>query len=77
MAQDYKSVVLTPPEEENQASLIASIGAGVATGLIRIPEGAASLFANIYDVTHDTETALDVEKWFDDNIYNKLEYQED
>ena len=63
---------LIPAEEENQASLIASIGAGVATGLIRIPEGAASLFANIYDVTHDTETALDVEKWFDDNIYNKL-----
>ena len=68
----YKPEKLIPEEEESRPSLIASIGAGVATGLIRIPEGAASLFASICDVTHDTETALDVEKWFDDNIYNKL-----
>ena len=72
MAQDYKSVVLTPPEEENQVSLMSSIGAGIATGLIKIPEGAASLYANIYDLTNDTDTALDVEKWFDNNIYKKL-----
>ena len=36
MAQDYKSVVLTPPEEENQVSLMSSIGAGIATGLIKL-----------------------------------------
>jgi len=72
MAQDYKSFVLTPPEEENQVSLMSSIGAGIVTGLIKIPEGAASLYANIYDLTNDTDTALDVEKWFDDNVYKKL-----
>ena len=63
---------LIPAEEENQVSLMSSIGAGIATGLIKIPEGAASLYANIYDLTNDTDTALDVEKWFDDNIYKKL-----
>jgi len=51
---------------------MSSIGAGIATGLIKIPEGAASLYANIYDLTNDTDTALDVEKWFDDNVYKKL-----
>ena len=70
--QKYDSQKLIEPEEENQASLIESIGAGIATGLIKIPEGAASLYANIYDLTNDTDTALEVEKWFDDNVYKKL-----
>ena len=68
----YSPQALTAPEEENQVSLMSSIGAGIVTGLIKIPEGAASLYANIYDLTNDTDTALDVEKWFDDNIYKKL-----
>ena len=68
----YSPQALTAPEEENQTSLMASIGAGIATGLIKIPEGAASLYANIYDLTNDTDTALEVEKWFDENIYKKL-----
>ena len=63
---------LIPAEEENQVSLMSSIGAGIATGLIKIPEGAASLYANIYDLTNDTNTAADVENWFDENIYKKL-----
>ena len=70
--QKYDSQKLIEPEEENQASLMESIGAGIATGLIKIPEGAASLYANIYDLTNDTDTALEVEKWFDDNVYKKL-----
>jgi len=70
--QKYDSQKLIEPEEENQTSLMASIGAGIATGLIKIPEGAASLYANIYDLTNDTDTALEVEKWFDDNVYKKL-----
>ena len=72
MAQTYKSVVLTPPEEHTDPSIIGSVGAGIATGLIRIPEGAASLFASLYDLTNDTDTATEVEEWFDKNIYNKL-----
>ena len=72
MASSYDPTKLNTAEEENQTSLMASIGAGIATGLIKIPEGAASLYANIYDLTNDTDTALEVEKWFDDNVYKKL-----
>ena len=72
MATSYDPTKLNSAEEENQTSLMSSIGAGIATGLIKIPEGAASLYANIYDLTNDTDTALDVEKWFDDNVYKKL-----
>ena len=69
MAQkDYSPEWLTSAEENSDVSLMSSIGAGIVTGLIKIPEGAASLYANIYDLTNDTDTALDVEKWFDDNI---------
>ena len=63
---------LNSAEKENDVSLITSIGAGIASGLIKIPEGAASLYANIYDLTNDTNTAADVENWFDENIYKKL-----
>ena len=72
MAQAYKPVILSPPEEHNDPSIIGSIGAGIATGLIRIPEGAASLFASLYDLTNDTDTATEVEEWFDKNVYSKL-----
>ena len=58
-------------EENNDPSIIGSVAAGIATGLIRIPQGAASLFASIYDITNDTNTAQGVEEWFDENIYSK------
>ena len=63
---------LNSAEEENDPSIIGSVAAGIATGLIRIPEGAASLFASLYDLTNDTNTAGEVEEWFDKNIYSKL-----
>ena len=69
---EFEAARLNAAEEENEVSLMSSIGAGIATGLIKIPEGAASLYASIYDLTNDTDTALDVEKWFDDNVYKKL-----
>ena len=40
--QEYKPDWLTEAEANNDPSIIGSIGAGIATGLIRIPEGAAS-----------------------------------
>ena len=40
--------------------------AGVATGLWNIPKGVFSLGATIFDLIGDTNTAKDVEKWFDD-----------
>tara|TARA_R110000796_G_scaffold250827_1_gene380916 strand:- start:193 stop:4239 length:4047 start_codon:yes stop_codon:yes gene_type:complete len=68
----FDPAVLNQQEENSETSLIGSIGAGVATGLIKIPEGAFSLFANIYDLTNDTSTATELESWFDENIYKKL-----
>jgi len=70
--EEYRPAWLTDAEEENETSLMGSIGAGIVTGLIKIPEGAFSLFASLYDMTNDTDTALDVEKWFDDNVYKQL-----
>ena len=70
--EPYDPAKLLAAEEESQVGLMSSIGAGIATGLIKIPEGAASLYANIYDLTNDTDTALEVEKWFDENVYKKL-----
>ena len=72
MAVAFNPASLTSAEEENNPSLIGSVMAGIATGLIRIPEGAASLFASIYDITNDTDTATEVEEWFDENIYQNL-----
>ena len=69
---DFDPTKLNSAEENNDPSIIGSVAAGIATGLIRIPEGAASLFASIYDITNDTDTAQGVEEWFDKNVYNKL-----
>ena len=70
--KNYNPEFLTEAEKENDPSIIGSVGAGIATGLIRIPEGAASLFASLYDLTNDTKTSEEVENWFDKNIYSKL-----
>ena len=70
--QNYDPAKLLAAEENSNPSIIGSVAAGIATGLIRIPEGAASLFASIYDITNDTDTAQGVEEWFDENVYNKL-----
>ena len=72
MATTYDPLKLTPGEEENDPSIIGSMVAGLATGLIRIPEGAISLAASLFDLTADTDTATEVEQWFDENIYKKL-----
>ena len=72
MAVTFNPASLTSAELENDPSLIGSVMAGIATGLIRIPEGAFSLGASLYDLTADTDTATDVEQWFDENIYKNL-----
>ena len=43
---------------------MASIFAGIGSGLIDIPKG--SLGASIYDLTNDTNKAAEIEKYFDD-----------
>jgi hypothetical protein len=53
-------------EEGNDLAWYESMFAGIASGVIKIPEGAISLGAEIYDATNDTRTAAEVEKWFAD-----------
>jgi len=57
--------IQTKPKEED-VGFFESALAGVATGLWNIPKGFVSLGAEIYDLIGDTDTAKDVEKWFDD-----------
>jgi len=54
------------PEDNNEVSTIASIFAGIGSGLIDIPKGLFSLGASIYDLTNDTNKAAEIEKYFDD-----------
>jgi hypothetical protein len=65
-----KYVELTKAEENNPSSVFASIGAGLASGLIKTVEGVVSLGAELVDYGADSNTAADVEKFFDDiNIF--------
>ena len=56
----------TIKNEEEDVGFFESALAGVATGLWNIPKGFVSLGAELYDLVGDTDTAKDVEKWFDD-----------
>ena len=42
VAQVYNPQKLTSAEENNDPCIIGSVAAGIATGLIRIPQGAAA-----------------------------------
>ena len=65
-----KYVPLSPAEENNSSSIYASVFAGVASGLIKTVEGVVSLGAELIDYGADSNTAADVEKFFDDiNIF--------
>ena len=56
----------TEKKKEQDVGFFESALAGVATGLWNIPKGFVSLGAEVYDLVADTNTAKDVEKWFDD-----------
>jgi len=62
---------LSPEEEKTEKKKEQDVGffesalAGVATGLWNIPKGFVSLGAEIFDLVGDTNTAKDVEEWFD------------
>ena len=56
----------SPESQEDDVGFFESALAGVATGLSNIPKGFVSLGAEIFDLVGDTDTARDVEKWFDD-----------
>jgi len=46
---EFNANRLNYAEENNDPSIIGSVAAGIAIGLIRIPQGAASLFASTTD----------------------------
>ena len=56
---------LSEAEKANRPSWYKAMGAGLASGAIKIPEGFVSLFADMYDLTNDTNTAAKVEDFFD------------
>jgi len=65
-----KYAPLAPAEKNNPSSIFASVGAGLASGLIKTVEGVVSLGAELIDYGADSNTAGDVEKFFDDiNIF--------
>ena len=53
-------------KKDSDVGFFESALAGVATGLWNIPKSVFSLGATIFDLAADTNTARDVEEWFDD-----------
>jgi len=65
-----KFVPLIPAEQNSDTSWYTSVGAGLASGLLKTVEGVVSLGAELIDLGADSNTAGDVEKFFDDvNIF--------
>ena len=53
-------------KDKEEVGFFESALAGVATGLWNIPKGFVSLGAELYDLVGDTNTAKEVEQWFDE-----------
>ena len=65
-----KFIPLLPSEQNNDTSWYTSIGAGLASGLLKTVEGVTSLGAELIDLGADSNTAGEVEKFFDSiNIF--------
>ena len=62
---ELKFQPLLPQEEGNEVSWYTSGLSGIASGLIKVPEGVFSLGAELIDLGFDTNTAADVEMFFD------------
>ena len=64
---------LTPQEQSSETSAITAMFAGIASGIIKVPEGVISLGAELIDLGFDTDTATEVEKAFDAiNIFEEV-----
>ena len=63
MAEDNRS--LNSAEANNETSWYKAFGAGLASGIIKIPEGIISLGAELIDLGADSDTASSVEEYFD------------
>jgi hypothetical protein len=58
-------VPLNSAEENNETSWYTAMAAGLASGILKVPEGIVSLGAELIDLGADTNTVADVEKFFD------------
>ena len=65
-AEAFGPTISAKRKKADETGFIESALAGVATGLINIPKGFISLGAEVFDLIGDTDTATDVEKFFDD-----------
>ena len=70
MAEDYIDFdqdffALNPEELGSERNAITAGVAGIASGLIKIPEGVVSLGAELIDLGAGTDLATDVEVFFD------------
>jgi len=63
--QEYDVFNLIDEEQGSETNALVSALAGVASGLIKVPEGVISLGAELIDLGFDTNTAAKVEKTFD------------
>jgi len=57
---------LNNAEKNNDTAWYTAAASGIASGLLKIPEGVVSLAAELIDLGADTNTAASVEKFFDD-----------
>ena len=63
MAEKY--LPLNEAERDSDRSWYSSFASGIASGIIKVPEGVFSLTAELIDLGFDTDTASDVEQFFD------------
>ena len=56
---------LVDAEKNNDTNFFIAGAAGIASGIIKVPEGVVSLAAELIDMGAGTDTAADVEKFFD------------
>ena len=63
MAEEF--LPLNPAEEYEDTSWYTAAAAGIASGILKVPEGVFSLAAELIDLGADTNTAASVESFFD------------
>ena len=69
--EDYLD--LSPIEQGRETNAISAAVAGLISGAIKVPEGVVSLGAELIDAGFDTNTAEEVEKFFDKiNVFEEI-----
>ena len=63
--QEFDTFNLIDEEQGSETNALVSAAAGIASGLIKVPEGVFSLGAELIDLGFDTNTAAKVEQTFD------------